>query len=217
MTIKKTAAIFASAFLVAIIALPLVACGGGGGGEETPTPTNIPRTNCKPAGPVVPITPTDLPPGISEYQSPERGYRVRYPSDWAVQPNQIGVGNLAGDVFFAPAAVGDVKPNLSVACETLPIGTTTDQFVQSKLDVIQKLYGESPSVEETLTVNGNDASLIRYKVTGQQTPEPLTVDKIDVLFADDLGGWTLTLVAPEGAADTYKSTLDAFVESFQRP
>jgi hypothetical protein len=218
MTKRQIAALFASALLVALISLPLVACGGGGGGgEETPVPTDLPRTTCKPAEPVVLSTPTDLPPGLAEYQSPERGYRVRYPSDWEVQPNQIALGNIAGDVFFSPVAIGEIKPNISVSCENIPVGTTSQQFVDTKLAVMSQVYGESPSVERTLTVDGKDASMVRYTVTSESTPEPLTVDKVDILFADDLGGWTLTLVAPEGATETYWSTLDAFVKSFHGP
>jgi hypothetical protein len=225
MTRKQIAALFASAFLVALISLLPVACGSGGGngggngggGEETPALTDVPRTTCKPVEPVVLSTPTDLPPGVAEYQSPERGYRVRYPSDWEVQPNQIAAHNIAGDVFFSPTAIGEIKPNISVSCETIPVGTTSQQFLDTKLAVMGTLYGVSPSVEATLTVDGKDASLVRYRFTRERTPEPLTVDKVDVLFADDLGGWTLTLVAPEGATDTYAPALDAFVKSFQGP
>src|SRR4030042_6509802 len=104
MTIRKIAAVLGSAFLVAIVALPLVACDGDGGGS--PEPTSVPRTKCKPAEPVVPSTPTALPPGVSEYQSPERGYSVRYPSDWTAEPNRISLGNMAGDVFFSTTAQG---------------------------------------------------------------------------------------------------------------
>ena len=215
MTKRRIAAIFASAFLLALISLPLVACGGGK--EEPPTPTDLPQTTCKPAEPVVLSTPTDLPQGLAEYQSPERGYRVRYPSDWEVQPNQIAVGNIAGDVFFSPTAIGEIKPNISVSCETIPLGTTSQQYVDTKLEVMSEIYEQSLSVERTLTVDGKKASMVRYTVTSARTPEPLTVDKVDIIFADDLGGWTLTLVAPEGATETYWSTLDAFVRSFHRP
>jgi hypothetical protein len=212
-TIRKIAAVLGSAFLVAVIALPLVACGGGG----SPEPTSVPYTKCKPAEPVVPSTPTDLPPGVSEYQSPERGYSVRYPSDWTVEANRISLATMAGDVFFSASAEGEVKPNLSVSCEMLRVGTTSEQFLDTKLGVIEALRGQRPSVEETVTVDGKEASLVRYKVTTAQTPEPLTVDKIDIFFADDLGGWTLTLVAPEGMIDTYRPVLDAFVASFHGP
>ena len=218
MTTKKIAAVLGSALLLALISLPLSACGDGNGdGGGSPEPTSVPRTKCKPAEPVTPSTPTDLPPGVAEYQSPERGYSVRYPSDWTAEPNQISLANMAGDVFFSATAVGEIKPNLSVACETLLVGTTSEQFLDMKLTVIERLRGQRPSVEATVTVDGKEASLIRYKVTAEQTPEPLTVDKIDIFFADDLGGWTLTLVAPEGMIDTYRPVLDAFVASFHEP
>src|SRR4030043_340109 len=157
MIIRKIAALLASAFLVAIIALPLVACDGNGNGGGSPEPTSGPRTKGKPAEPITPSTPTDLPPGVSEYQSPERGYSVRYPSDWEAQPNRISLGNMAGDVFFSTTAEGDVKPNLSVSCETLPVGTTSEEFLDTKLAVLEALRGQPPSVEATLTGDGKEA------------------------------------------------------------
>jgi len=134
-----------------------------------------------------------------------------------VQPNRISLGSMSGDVFFSTTAEGDVKPNVSISCETLRVGTTSQEFLDTKLEVLEALRGQRPSVEETVTVDGKEASLVRYEVTTAQTSGSLTVDKIDIFFADDLGGWTLTLVAPQGTIDTYRPTLDAFLASFQGP
>jgi hypothetical protein len=215
MTKRQIAALFASAFLVALISLLLVACGGGGKEEETPTPTDIPRTTCKPAEPVVLSTPTDLPQGLIEYQSPDRGYRVRYPSDWTVQPNTIAVQNITGDSFFSAAPAGDVKPNISISCETLPIGTTSQQYADAKRDVVLRLLGKLPDIEKTLTVEGKEAFSVKYAMEVGKTPEPVTVEKIEVFFTDDLGGWTIALTAPEGTIETYRTVFDAFVQSFR--
>jgi len=216
---KQIAALFASAFLVALISLPLVACdgdgGNGGGGEETPAPTDVPRTTCKPAEPVVLSTPTDLPQGLVEYQSPDRGYRVRYPSDWQVKPNTIAVQNVAGDAFFTTAPAGEIKPNMSVACETLPIGTTSQQYADAKREVVLRLIGKRPDIEKTLTVDGKEAFSVKYAVEVGKTPEPVTVEKIEVFFTDDLGGWTVGLTAPQGTIETYRTVFDAFVQSFR--
>jgi hypothetical protein len=212
---RQIAALFASAFLVALISLPLVACGGGGKKEETqtPAPTDIPRTTCKPAEPVVLTPPSDLPQGLIEYQSPERGYRVRFPSDWQVQPNTIAVQNIAGDSFFSTAPAGDLKPNISVSCETLPIGTTSQQYADAKRDVVMRLVGKRPDIEKTLTVDGKEAFSVKYAIEVGKTPQPVTVEKIEVYFADDLGGWTVSLIAPQGTIETYRSVFDAFVQS----
>jgi len=221
MTKKQIAAILASAFLVALISLPLVACdgdgGGNGGGGETPTPalTDVPRTTCKPAEPVVLSTPTDLPQELIEYQSPERGYRVRFPSDWQVKPNTIAVENVAGDAFFTTAPAGQIKPNMSVACETLPIGTTSQQYADAKREVVLRLIGKRPDIEKTLTVDGKEAFSVKYAVEVGKTPEPVTVEKIEVFFTDDLGGWTVGLTAPQGTIETYRTVFDAFVQSFR--
>ncbi len=219
MTKRQIAALFASAFLVALISLPLVACGGdGAAATETPAPTDVPRTTCKPAEPVVLSTPTDLPPGLAEYQSPERGYRVRYPSDWEVQPNQIALGNMAGDVFFSPTAIGEIKPNISVSCETDPRGNHLSAVCRHEASGYERGLRREPIRRND--PHGGRQGCLHGQIYGQRVrapPEPLTVDKIDIFFADDLGGWTLTLVAPEGATGTYWSALDAFVRSFHRP
>jgi hypothetical protein len=209
---KHIPALFASLFILALVSLLPVACGGD---DESPTPTNVPRTTCKPAEAVVAATPTDLPAGMAEYQSPERGYSVRYPNDWTAQPNTIAVQNMAGDAFFTTGATTQVKPNLSVACETIPIGTTSQQFVDAKLGVLQQVLGQQPQVEKTLTVDGREASQVKYGIEKVQTPEPLKVQKIEVFFADDLGGWTIALTVPQGAIDTYRAVFDAFVQSFR--
>jgi len=217
MTKKQIAAILASAFLVALISLALVACDGGdkGGGGETPAPTDLPRTTCKPAQPVVLSTPTDLPAGMAEYQSPVRGYRVRLPSDWKVQPNAIAVQNIAGDAFFTTAPSGKVKPNLAVSCETIPIGSTSGDFIDAKRQVILSMLGKLPDIEKTLTVDGNEAASIKYQFQQQTTPDPIKIEKVEVFFANDLGGWTIGLTVPQGTIDTYRSIFDAFVESFR--
>lgn len=218
MTRRQIAALFASAFLVALISLPLVACGGGSkkeGTPETPATTDEPRTTCKPAEPVVLTPPSDLPQGLIEYQSPDRGYRVRYPSDWQVKPNTIAVQNIAGDSFFSSAPAGDVKPNISISCETLPIGTTSQQYADAKRDVVLRLIGKLPDIEKTLTVDGKEAFSVKYAFEVNKTPQPVTVEKIEVYFADDLGGWTVGLTAPQGTIETYRSVFDAFVQSLR--
>jgi len=212
MTRKQIAAILASAFLVALISLALVACKGG---DKDSTPTDFPRTTCKPAQPVVPSTPSDVPAGLQEYQSPGRGYRIRFPSDWKVQPNAIAVQNIAGDAFFTTAPSGKVKPNLAVSCETIPIGSTSGDFIDAKRQVILRVLGDLPDIEKTLTVDGYEAASIRYQFQQQTTPEPIKIEKVEVFFANDMGGWTIGLTAPQGTIDTYRSIFDAFVESFR--
>jgi hypothetical protein len=189
--------------------------GDGGGDDENPTPTGVPRTTCKPAEEVIAATPADLPAGMAQYTSPERGYSVRYPSDWSAQPNTIAVQNMAGDAFFTTGTATQVKPNLAVACETIPIGTTSQQFVDAKLEVLQQVLGQRPEIEDTLTVNGREASQVSYSIEKVQTPEPLKVQKIEVFFADDLGGWTIALTVPQGEIDTYLAVFEAFVQSFR--
>ncbi len=199
---------------VCILAAALLLATACGGGEDE---EGIPRTTCKPAQPVVFSTPTDLPEGLAEYGSPERGYRVRYPSDWISQPNQLSLYNIGGDAFISSEPGEQIKPNLSASCETLPVGTTSKEFLDSKLYVLETLRGERPQITEELEVDGKEAFAIEYTIRREDTPEPLTAEKIEVLFADELGGWTLALAVPEGMLETYRPIFDDFVASFQGP
>ncbi len=197
-----------------------VACSGGGGGNsssDTPSATDTSRTTCKPSEPASPTTPSAVPQGLTEYRSPERGYRVQYPDTWAVKANAIAVSNITGDAFFTGNTQGKINPNVAVTCETVPIGTTSGDFIDAKRTVIQKTTGKLPDVEKTLTVNGNDAASIVYSMNAVQTPETTSIQKVDVYFADDMGGWTISLTVPQGQLDTYRPYFDALVQSYRRP
>jgi hypothetical protein len=37
-----------------------------------------------------------------------------------------------------------------------------------------------------------------------------------VLFADDLGGWSISVSSPEGTQDKYRAAFDMLVASFER-
>ena len=213
---RQIAVLFALASIVSLIPLLLIACGDGGN-DNPPTSTDGPRTTCKPAETVVPSTPGALPQGLAEYQSPERGYRVEYPSDWGVKPNAVAVGNISGDAFFTGDATGKINPNVSVTCETVPIGTTSGDFIDAKRSVILNLIGKLPDIEKTLTVNGIEAASVKYDLQARQTPEPITMDKVEVYFADDMGGWTIAFTTPKGAIDTYRAAFDSLVQSYHRP
>jgi hypothetical protein len=216
---KQIAVLFALLTLGGVLTLSLVACGGGGGSssEATATPADLARTTCKPPANATPGASGNVPAGMAEYRSPERGYRIFYPSDWKAKPNTVAASNIAGDAFFSGDKTGKVTPNVSITCETVPIGTTSGDFIDAKRTVVQRLIGKMPAIEKTMTVNGKEAASVAYSVQAAQTPEPITVDKVDVYFADDMGGWTLTLTAPAGTIETYRSAFDAIVQSYSRP
>jgi hypothetical protein len=215
---RQITVVFALLSLCGFLTLSLVACGGGGGNSEaTSAPTDEARTTCKPPADATPGTFASIPQGMAEYRSPERGYRVLYPADWRAKPNTVAVANIAGDVFFSSDTTGKVTPNISVTCETVPIGTNSGDFIDSKRAVIQKITGKIPDVEKTMTVNGNEAASVTYDMQTTQTPEPIAIEKVEIYFADDMGGWTLALTAPAGAIDSYRPAFDALVQSYNRP
>jgi hypothetical protein len=216
---RHIAVLFALVTLGSLVSLSLIACGGGGSSssDTTVTPTDEARTTCKPPANAAPGTSASIPQGFAEYRSPERGYRVQYPSNWQVKPNAVAVGNMTGDAFFSGDTTGKINPNIAVTCETVPIGTTSGDFIDAKRAVTQKLIGKLPDIEKTMTVNGDEAASVAYGQQAVQTPEPIMIDKVAVYFADDMGGWTITLTAPPETIDTYRPAFDSLVQSYSRP
>lgn len=221
---RKTALIFLG--LITLGALLYTACGGDGdngdngdNGDETPTTiasTHVPRTTCKAETPVTPVPSEDLPPDAEEFTSSERAYTVRFPIDWEVQENRVAVQNISGDVFLSPAMEGPVKPNIAVTCETLPLGTDSQAYVEAKLALLEQLYGQRPEILQEMTISGRPALMVHEVVVVEQTPEPFRLDKLEVFFADDLGGWSIAVSSPEGTLDKYRAAFDMLVASFKR-
>jgi hypothetical protein len=216
---KHIAVLFALVSLGSLVSLSLIACGGGGSSssDTTVTPTDEARTTCKPPADATPGTSASVPQGFAEYRSPERGYRVQYPSNWQVKPNAVAFANITGDAFFSGETAGNVNANVSITCETVPVGATSGDFIDAKRGVIQRTIGKLPDIVNMLTVNGSEAASVEYSVQSTQPNQTLTVDKIEVYFADDMGGWTVTLTAPYGTLETYRAAFDIFVRSYARP
>jgi hypothetical protein len=208
MNSRAKIAIVAGALVAGVGVLFVVGCVGSSKGGDAS------MTTCQPAQPPVFPTAENLPADQKEYQSPERGYTVRYPADWQVKPNLASYQNIAGDTFFAPVPIGDVRPNVTVTCETIPIGTDSRTFVDAKRAMLDQMLGSSPSTAATLQVDGKDAFAWNYKVTTQGTPQPEVLDKVEALFADDRGGWIIGLLVPDGQIGAYESVFESLVASF---
>ncbi|MGA2285423.1 MAG: hypothetical protein ABSG55_04050 [Dehalococcoidia bacterium] len=195
--------------IVGAAALLGVACGGGG--SDSSQSTSVPLTTCHPATPPVfgtPIVAADK----QMWESADLGYSLVYPDDWHAAPGQANYQNIFGDAFFGPNVSGDVQPNIAVTCETIPVGGDTNAYADYRRAVLQQLLEASPDSAATVTVDGHDAFFWHYKITNSKTSA--IVDKIEVLFADDRGGWMISLVAPEGHLGDYKPVLDDVLASF---
>jgi hypothetical protein len=81
--------------------------------------------------------------------------------------------------------------------------------------LLTQLLGSSPDSAASLKVDGKDAFFWHYKITSTKTPQPAVIEKIEVVFADDRGGWVISLVAPEGHLGDYKTALDDVTASFK--
>jgi hypothetical protein len=211
-------ALLLSGIVIALAAIFPLACGGSGNGDsgngDSPQGTDVPLTTCKPASPPVFGTPANVPAGNDVYQSTNLGYSVQYPADWRSEPDKASFQNIYGDAFFSPGLLGDVQPNITVTCETIGIGTDTATFADLRRALLQKMLGASPSKGATVQVDGKSAFFWHYKLSAATTPVPEVFEKIEVVFADDRGGWVISLVAPDGKLGDYQPVFDAFLASF---
>ena len=189
------------ALAVAALALAALACEEEGGGvEQAPTPSS--RAVPTPAG--TPII-TD-----SQFDFPAKGYRVRIPEGWTPRPNFFLSLDLSTDGFFGPSADGGVQPNIAVTCESVTRGTTLDQYVAGKVNLVQGLSGKSLEPQPR-QVAGGGAFVLEYSPQGT----PPAVDRTDVIFVTEKCGWTVGLTVPAGQRAAYQTVLDEFLASFR--
>jgi len=160
------------------------------------------------------VLPT-LPPGTpaitdSHFDFPARGYSVEIPDGWTPDANYISGPEFATDAFFAPQAVGEVKPNISVTCAVVEAGITTDNYAQGKLELIRGLAKSEPNVSSR-QVAGLSALAVEY----QPQVSGVEVEKIDIIFVRGPCGWTITLTAPGGRLEEYRDIFESFLASYQ--
>jgi hypothetical protein len=187
--------------LLVISMLLLSGCGGGGGGTPQASPTT---SGLLPTPATTPVISGDL------FEYPERGYSVQIPQGWTAEPNFVASPSVQIDVFFGPLE-GSVQPNISVACQPLPQGTTAEKYFQDKMDLIRALAGTEVEAQP-VQVSGVDARRATYTSPGQAQAG---LDKVEVYFINAHCGWSIALVVPQGQAATYDPVLDAFIGSFK--
>jgi len=194
--------------IVLLLALGLMACGGGGphGGVATP---GAPETTA-PTGEATPgegFTITD-----NLFESEEKGYNVRIPEGWSPRPNFFPGPGFSVDAFFAPDLVEGVQPNISIACDQIPEGTTLTlkEYSDAKLQAARGVAQVEPDVSSG-EVGGQEAVVARYK---REKLEP-AVEKTEFLFVTAKCGWDITLTVPLGRGSDYQNLFEEFLNSFR--
>jgi len=183
--------------------------------DKKEAPQNVDLTTCAPAESPVFEDPADLPSNLKEYHSKDRGYLVRYPADWEVSEGLVAFQGIVGDAFFSPRTDSTIRPNFSVTCEMMPVGIDTEVFFQEKRSVIERRAGAPISAAIELNVDGKKAYLVEYSLQEQATPQPVTLKKVDVLWADERGGWIMSLLVPPEQIDAHRPLFEEFITSFK--
>lgn len=189
-----------AAVSMAMVALLFGACGGDGGGQATPT------TEAS--------APTPLPEPTIEgnrYIFPGRGYSATIPEGWTADPNSVASGPMKVDAFFAGEEVEGVQTNIAVACEENPDSVSLSDYVELKLETLKQLDARDLQRLGALQVAGVPAEMVQYSFVR----EDVTVSKVDVMFVGGPCAWTVSLTAAPSAIEAAKTTLNAFLGSFE--
>ncbi|HWQ28258.1 MAG TPA: hypothetical protein VNN12_04465 [Dehalococcoidia bacterium] len=190
---------FAAVFMV-MAGLLFGACGGDGGGEATPTPEAS--------------APTPLPQPTIEgnrYIFPGRGYSATIPEGWTADPNSVASGPMKVDAFFAGEEVEGVQTNITVTCEENPDNVGLSDYLELKLETLRQLDARDLQRLGALQVAGVPAEMVQYSFVR----EDVTASKVDVMFVGGPCAWTVSLTAAPSAIEAAKTTLNAFLGSFQ--
>jgi hypothetical protein len=169
--------------------------GGGGGSRSRPLAEDLPQQA------------EDLLDSINEYRSSVKGYSIRFPGDWTENPSKIDLGDASTDVFFALKASGKagVAPTLSITSESVPPGTTAQDYLRYRLSFLDSVQAEV-SEPRPVEVDGARAYLIDYKGYSQKYP----LEATSVVLVKDGQGWEFTFAVPAGQRTEYRPLL-AFV------
>jgi hypothetical protein len=196
------------AFILGVTALGAVACNGGGTEAPTPEATLPSRT---PSGTAIaaPFPTPIITDNLLEY--PAKGYSVRFPEGWSVDANVVAFGGLTADAFFAPEEIAGVQPNMSVTQEELTGSVSQDTYLNTRLELVERLGARDIQEPVTRTVSGVEASLVTYSLTADST----ALVRTDVVFVTEGTGWLISLTVPEGEEANYRPVLDEFLDSFE--
>jgi len=150
----------------------------------------------------------------SEYHSSVKGYTIRFPKDWTHDPASIDVGETSTDVFYAldSGQEAGVAPTLSITSESLPPGTTSDDYLAAQLSFLDSARTEV-SKPEPVDIDGVPAYLIDYEGFSHTYPVEVTT----VVLVKGEQGWELTFAVPEGQRSQYRPLLAAVLSSLTIP
>jgi hypothetical protein len=193
---------------LAILSLGLAACGGGGDGGEVAEPTAAGTAEAPSPAPVPTLATTPTITG-NLFEFPERGYSVEFPEGWTPEPNFLPGPDFSVDAFFSPDEVRGIQPNISVTCETVPEGTTLQQYFDGKNDVTRQVTHLEPDVRSR-EVGGLAAMVSHYARADSNPP----LEKSEAVFISDRCGWSIAMTVPLGGDTEYADVFEAFLDSF---
>ena len=175
--------------------LALFFVGGGGGSDSRLIAEELPKQS------------EDLLNSVNEYHSSVRGYSIVFPNDWTENPSRIQLGDVSTDVFYALNASEEagVAPTLSITSESVPPGTTAQDYLKSRLSFLDSVQTEV-SEPRPVEVDGARAYLVDYKGYSKKYP----LEATSVVLVKDGQGWEFAFTVPAGQRSQYRPLL-AFV------
>lgn len=145
------------------------------------------------------------------FESPEKGYSVRFPEGWLPVADFLPGPDFTVDAFFAQEEeVEGVQPNIAVTCEAAEQGTDLQEYFDRKVDIVRQVTEVEPEVSSR-QVSGEEALVYRFS----RKNEDVNLEKTEVFFVTERCVWSIALTAPYGDRAIYSGLLDDFLESFR--
>jgi len=180
--------------------LALAACGG----SEQGSPNEVSVTGTAEAQLPPPTVEADIP--LVEYQSPDKGYTLGYPSGWEVEAGP----DLFADIFARKSESGRSLAQLNVSCNKDAL--TTEKLAGIDAAVASRYGAVDPSGVTPVEIAGTTGGQLRYRIGVAGT----AIEQVAVYAPGDECGWRLALAAyGDGTLASYLPLFERIVASFR--
>jgi hypothetical protein len=187
------------------------ACGGDDNNSGSNSGTSTPAAT-SPAG-VTPF-PTGQVNG-NQIVSDSKGYSATIPDGWKSRFNLIQSVDGSTDAFFEPLIAGSqAQANVNITC-IVDDSFTGDQYIEAQKTVTARLPLNKNVTETDITVDGIQATALRYTQASEQNPDQPTLGITDIFFTGKKCKYVLKTTAKADDVAKYQPQFDIFLNSFK--
>ena len=137
-------------------------------------------------------------------------YTLNFPSTWGVKRGVMGTDLIGLSPLESPS--DNFQENINVVVDNIPDSMSVSMFLQYNLDAMNKMYGlpEDASFSK-VRVGSSDGYHLRYSARVGQ----LSLDNDCYIVLINKASYFITCSHISGKRDSYKSTVDSIISSFE--